>query len=215
MVSMLQAPDGGLRLSDTSTMNDPEEGRATLEGSVVADVLQDRMGEHSWVCKRYGAAHVCCFVGIERTHGRTIDAGDDLLFWRLYGSDCRGVSITIPPHVSRRLVEQSMVGKVAYADELSMQMDWSALLRFLKDLEELHSRAVEAHVWSKNSAEVLVACDSLFKQRILWKRSHYEMEQEYRAVVFLSGDDQEDARQSIRGNNCNMAVLGSMCRFQN
>ena len=201
MVSMLQAPDGGLRLSDTSTMNDPEEGRATSEGSFVLHLLQDKMGENSWVSKRYGAAHVCCFVGIERTDGRTIDAGDDLLFWRLYGIDCKGVSITIPPYVSRRLVERSMVGRVTYADELSMQMDWSALLRFLKDLEELHSRAVDAHVWSKISAEVLVACDPLFKQRFLWKRSHYEMEQEYRAVVFLSGDDEEDARYSIRGKH--------------
>ena len=201
MVSMLRAPDGGLRLSDTSTMNDPEEGRATSEGGFVAQFLHDKVGEHSWVCKRYGAAHVCCFVGIERTNRRTVDAGDDLLFWRLYGSDCRGVSITIPSCVTRRLVEQSIVGKVAYADELSIQMDRSGLLRFLNDLEELHNRAVEAHVWSKISAEVLGACDPLFRQRFLWKRSHYEMEQEYRAVVFLSGDDEEDARQSIRGKH--------------
>ena len=118
MVSMLQAPDGGLRLSDTSTMNDPEEGCATSECSFVLHLMQEQLGKDSWVWKRYGAAHVCCFVGILRTDEQTIDAGDDLLFWRLYGSDCRGVSITIPASVSGRLVENSMVERVTYTDEL-------------------------------------------------------------------------------------------------
>ena len=201
MVSMLQSPDGGLRLSDTSTMNDPEEGCATSEGGFVSHLLQKKLGEDSWVWKRYGAAHVCCFVGIERTDGRTIDAGDDLLFWRLYGSDCRGVSITIPPDVARELVENSMVERITYADELPIQMDWSVFSTFLKDLEELHSRALDADFWPKISQEVLVACDPLFKRRFLQKQSHYEMEQEYRAVVFLSEDDEEDGRCSIRGKH--------------
>lgn len=201
MVSMLQAPDGGLRLSDTSTMNDPEEGCATSECSFVLHLMQEKLGEDSWVWKRYGAAHVCCFVGIERTDEQTIDAGDDLLFWRLYGSDCRGVSIKIPPPVSGKLVEKSMVGRITYADELSIQMDWSVFSTFLKDLEELHSCAMGADLWPKISQEVLVACDPLFKQRFLRKRSHYEMEQEYRAVVFLSEDDEEDVRYPIRGKH--------------
>ena len=201
MVSMLQAPDGGLRLSDTSTMNDPEEGCATSECSLVLHLMQEKLGEDSWVWKRYGAAHVCCFVGIERTDEQTIDAGDDLLFWRLYGSDCRGVSITIPASVSGGLVENSMVGRVTYTDELPIQMDRSVFSTFLKDLEELHSRALDADFWPKISQEVLDACDPLFKQRFLRKRSHYEMEQEYRAVVFSSEDDEEDTRYPIRGKH--------------
>ena len=197
MVSMLQAQDGALRLSDTSTMNDPNEGCATSEGRAVSDLLRAELGEDSWVWKRYGAAHVCCFVGIERTDGRTIDAGDDLLFWRLYGSDCRGVSITIPPLVSRKLLENSIVAKITYADELPLQLNLSVFSTFLADLEELHSRALDAGVWSQVGSEVLVACDSLFRQRFLQKQLHYEMELEYRAVAFTSEDDDEDARYAI------------------
>ena len=198
---MLQSQEGGLRLSDTSTMNDPEEGCATSEGSFISHLLRTKLGEESWVWKRYGAAHVCCFVGIERTDEQTIDAGDDLLFWRLYGSDCRGVSITIPPLISRDLVESSVIGKITYADELPIQMDLSAFSTFARKLEELHTRALDAGVWAEIGPEVFVACDSLFRQRFLQKRPHYEMEQEYRAVTFLSEDVEDDARYSIRGKH--------------
>ena len=201
IVSMLQAIDGGLRLSDTSTMNDPEEGCATSEGSFVSHLLRDKLGEKSWVWKRYGAAHVCCFVGVERTGERTIDAGDDLLFWRLYGNDCRGVSITIPPLSSKGLVKGSAVGRITYADELPIEIDLSAFSTFVKDLEELHSRALEAGCWSIISPDVIVACDPLFRQRFLRKRAHYEMEREYRAVAFLSDDDEDDIRYSVRGKH--------------
>ena len=201
MVSMLQAQDGGLRLSDTSTMNDPNEGCATSGGRAVSDLLRTRLGEDSWVWKRYGAAHVCCLVGIERKDGRPIDAGDDLLFWRLYGSDCRGVSIAIPPLVSRKLVENSIVAKITYADELQLQLDLPVFSTFLRNLEELHSRALDAGVWSKIGPEVLVACDPLFRQRFLQKQLHYEMEREYRAVAFTSIDDETDARYFIRGKH--------------
>ncbi len=200
IVSMLQAPDGGLRLSDTSTMNDPEEGRVTSEGSFISCLLQ-KLGKESWVWKRYGAANVCCFVGIEHTDGQTIDAGDDLLFWRLYGSDCRGVSITIPPHLSRELVDNTIVGKITYADELPIQMDLSVFSTFLRDLEDLHSRALDANLWSEICLGVVAACDPLFRQRFLRKRSHYAMEREYRAVAFLSEDDEKDVQDAIRGKH--------------
>ena len=201
MVSMLQSQDGGLRLSDTSTMNDPEEGCATSEGSFIAHSLRTKLSEESWVWKRYGAAHVCCFVGIECTDGRTINAGDDLLFWRLYGSDCRGVSITIPPRSSRDLVESAVIGKITYADESPIQMNLSAFETFAMDLEELHTQALDAGVWAKIGPKVLVACDPLFRQRFLQKRSHYKMEQEYRAVAFLSEDDADNTRYAIRGRH--------------
>ena len=60
---------------------------------------------------------------------------------------------------------------------------------------------MDAGVWAKIGPEVLVACDPLFRQRFLQKRAHYEMEQEYRAVTFLSEDDEDDARYSIRGKH--------------
>ena len=201
IVSMLQTPDGGLRLSDTSTMNDPEEGRATAEGSLISDLLEEEFGMDSWLWNRYGAANVCCFVGIERTSEQPIDAGDDLLFWRLYGNDCRGVSITIPPLMSKELVNSSAVGQVTYADESPLEIEQSMFLTFLIDLEELQIRADDANLWSQICPGVLAACDPLFRQRFLRKRSHYEMEREYRAVAFLSENNAEDSRYSHRGQH--------------
>ena len=84
MISMLQTPGGGLRLSDSSTMNDPEEGRATSDGRSFLRLLGEEFGKDSWPWRRYSSAHIGCFVGITRGDEHIIDAGDDLLFWRLY-----------------------------------------------------------------------------------------------------------------------------------
>lgn len=208
IVSMLQAADGGLRLSDSSTMNDPEEGRATVEGRTILNLLDDEWGKESWLWQRYSAANVCCFVGIDRTSETTIDAGDDLLFWRLYGNDCRGVSITIPSHVSKKLVSDSIVDRVAYADSPAMDIEVAKFASLLKDVNDLRVRAQNAGKWSEISSSILPTCDKLFKQRFLRKRSHYRMEREYRAVAFISEDDAEDTRYSLRGEH----VQGGLVR---
>ena len=210
IVSMLQTPKGGLRLSDTSTMNDPEEGCSTTEDRIISNLLKDEFSKKSWLWQRYGAANVCCFVGIVRASEQIIDAGDDLLFWRLYGNDCRGVSITMPPHVSKKLVESSIVDRVIYTDEPPPQIDLSIFLPLLKDLDNLRCRARDAGAWSEISASVLSACDPLFKQRFLRKRSHYEMEREYRAVAFLSEDEAEILATLVMVGMCNMDSLGNL-----
>ena len=208
VVSMLQSTDGGLRLSDSSTMNDPEEGRATVEGRTILSLLESECGKDSWLWQRYSAANVCCFVGIVRASATTIDAGDDLLFWRLYGNDCRGVSITIPPHVSENLVRESIVDRVAYADSPAMDIEVTEFARLLRDVNDLRSRAQKASSWSDICSSILPTCDKLFKQRFLRKRLHYGMESEYRAVAFISEDDAEDSRYSLRGEH----VQGGLVR---
>ena len=189
IVDMLQKENSGLRLSDTSTMNDPEEGRATEEARLISHLLKEEFGKESWLWQRYSEANVCCFVGIAGNSEQVIDAGNDLLFWRLYGNDCRGVSITIPPHVSKPLVEASTVCRVRYTDESTPQINVLWVSSLLKQLNKLHERAREATLWLEICPGVLSACDLLLKQRFLSKRSHYEMEREYRAVEFLSEDD--------------------------
>ena len=95
VISMLQSPKGGLRLSDSSTMNDPEEGCATRDGRHIRHLLDDEFEQDSWPRRRYDHAHVCCFVGVDRGAKNDVEPGDDLLFWRLYGNDCRGLSMGI------------------------------------------------------------------------------------------------------------------------
>ena len=208
IVSMLQSTDGGLRLSDSSTMNDPEEGRATVEGRTILNLLESEWGKESWLWQRYSAANICCFVGIVRASETTIDAGDDLLFWRLYGNDCRGVSITIPPHISEKLVSDSIVDRVAYADSPAMDIEVTEFTRLLKHVNDLRVRAQNAGNWPDICSRILPSCDKLFRQRFLRKRSHYEMEREYRAVAFISEDDAEDTRYSLRGEH----VQGGLVR---
>ena len=204
IVSMLQASDGGLRLSDSNTMNDPDEGIATRDGRVISRLLNDEFGRDSWVWKRYSVAHICCLVGVDKQEQPDLEVGDDLLFWRLYGDECRGVSITMPEHVSHKLVKSSVVQRVIYTKERSMQVDVAAVSQLLDDLDKLRSRACEANPWSEICQIVIPACDLLLAQRFLVKRSHYEMEREYRAVAFVTqGDDNapEDQRFVPRGRH--------------
>ena len=113
---MLQGGMDGFRLSDSSTMNDKEEGRATSDGYFVWRYLKDEVGDESWLSRRYRSAHICCFMGTGRKGGKDFDVGDNLLFWRLYGDDCCGVSITIAEHRSVELVQNVAVQEVTYVD---------------------------------------------------------------------------------------------------
>ena len=65
MISMLQAASGGLRLSDSNTMNDPEEGENRHPMADYSFILINELGTTApWIRKRYGSAYICCFVGI-------------------------------------------------------------------------------------------------------------------------------------------------------
>lgn len=183
LFSMLHSPENGLRLSDSSAMSDPEEGRATRDARLVHKLLED-CGPDSWISRRYSSAYLCCFVGVRRAQGQELDAGDDLLFWRLYGNEGRGVSITLPPHVSELLAESSMVQRVIYTDEPDMNYDIAAVSKLLEDLDCLRKRAIESGAWPDLCKAVLPKCDLLLGKRFLLKRSHYKMEREYRAVAF-------------------------------
>ena len=196
IVSMLQNSGGGLRLYDSSKMNDPEEGRATTDGRTISRYLKGEFGKDSWLWKRYSLAHICCFVGISGKENQTVDAGDDLLFWRLYGNECRGVSITIAPHKSKELIESSAVQRVIYTNEPPMQVDLRLISKLFNDLDNLRSRACKVGYWSKIYKNVLPECDLLLGQRFLQKRSHYEMEREYRAVNFVTQDDAKASEDS-------------------
>ena len=196
LISMLQDPDGGLRLSDSGTMNDPDEGQTTKDDRMFANLLEEQFGEESWLRRRYRSAHIGCFVGVARgqTAGhseRKIASGDDLLFWRLYGNDCRGVSITIPPHRSEELMRSALVQRVIYQDEPPLQTDLTAISGVLRDLDDLRRRAMESGVWKDVAPVILPVCDRLCAQRFLHKRAHYEMECEYRAVLFVDEEPNE------------------------
>lgn len=201
VTSMLQSPDGGLRLSDSSTMNDPEEGCATRDGRSIRHVLIDEFEEDSWLRQRYDDAHVCCFVGASRGEEDDVEPGDDLLFWRLYGNECRGLSITLASHHSERLLQDRYVHQVTYAPDPPLSIDVRPILKVLRDLQKLRTNAIDADVWESIYPLVLPACDLLMSYRFLHKRAHYSMERECRAIVFVTGNNHlpEDNRFSAKG----------------
>ena len=210
IISMLQDRDGGLRLSDSATMNDPDEGKATTDDRMFLELLTDQ-STAQWLRNRYESAYLCCFVGIVGKREPPIDAGDDLLYWRLYGDECRGVSIAMPPHFTETLVESSVVRRVIYTDEPRFQNDLASMAEILKKLDDLRSCALAADLWPEVCWDVLPSCDRLFAQRFLHKRSHYSMENEYRVVVFDAGADSVGAERSpiaCRG----MHVQFGLCR---
>ena len=200
LTSMLTSSDGGLRLWDSATMNDPDEGSTTSEGEMLLDVLNDDFGEGSWLWHRYAIAHIGCFVGTTRGEGgavgyRVIDVGDDLLFWRLYGDQCRGLSLTMPPHVCGPLLGTSVVQKVTYRDEPPMPTNRRDVVGVLREVDRLRHQGLETGAWPEMQQGVIRLLDRLFVKRFLHKRSHYEMEQEYRAVVF-AGREEDDVAPS-------------------
>ena len=92
-----------------------------------------------------------------------------------------------------------------------MEVDAASISGLLRDLDELRSRALESDVWADICQHVLPACDRLMAERFLQKRLHYEMESEYRAIVFDTGDEagvQEGTSVSSRG----MHVQYGLCR---
>ena len=200
LVSMLQCSSGGLRLSDSSTMNDPEEGCATRDGRSIRHLLKDEFEEDSWPRRRYDAAHICCFVGVERG-AEDVNPGDDLLFWRLYGGDCRGLSITLAPHVSADLLSTAHVQEVTYKKEPPRRLDLRPISSLLQKLEELRSRANDAQLWPSVCPRVLPDCDRLMAYRFLHKRAHYAMEREYRVVAFATDDAYEDRLFAATGHH--------------
>lgn len=207
MISMLQTDGGGLRLSDSSMMNDPEEGHTTSDGRTILRQLEQEFGKDTWLWKRYGTAKICCFVGVEGDDRQGFDAGNDLYFWRLYGDECQGMSVTMDHHLVQRLFESSVIQRVIYADEPRMASDIAAMTSLLQDLGELRDAACEVGVWDQICNKAVPECDRLMAQRFLWKRSHHKMEKEYRAVAFTTeGEDSppEDSGFSRQGLHTKM-----------
>lgn len=188
LVSMLQAQNGGLRLSDSSTMNDPDEGIATKDGRSIKQFLESEFRHDSWLRRRYENAHICCFVGVERGAAGGLEPGDDLLFWRLYGNDCRGLSITLSPESSTRLLQQNVVHEIIYSSDAPLTVDMRPLSRILNDLEQLRLGAIHANQWESIFSSVIPKCDLLMAYRFLHKNAHYSMEREYRTIAFVGED---------------------------
>ena len=163
--SMLRALAYGqgatLRLYDSSHCNDPDEG-AHLVRELTSNV------EHRWLEQGSvaGNAYIMSFV----SDGNGRDMSDDLVFWRTYGRDGKGCSITVD--VRRQLLRQ-----VLY-DPAKVQ---AAKLTLLPILDAVTPLAQANEDCAKTISETI--WKRLAGVRYLYKDEAYHHEQEYRVAI--------------------------------
>ena len=210
LISMLRGQNGGLRLSHSSMMNDPDEGRTTTDGRFIMHLLNEEFEADSWTRSRYDYAHIGCFVGVVKGPESVI-AGDDLLFWRLYGYECHGLSITLATDRSTELVYGGDVHRVLYSRNPPLGIDLRPIAVILRELENLRHRALELGLWESIFPLVLPQCDRLMAHRFLHKHVNYSMEREYRAVEFVTGKNNasEDKKYLALGNHLQLQHVRS------
>lgn len=178
-----------LRAYDSVHFNDPDEGKFFTRyfPKQHERLLEDEQSH----------AYIASFVLPQCDR----DMADDLVFWRTYGKDGEGCSLSF-------FVEPSCLGKVLYGKdkaknnikELEPVLGGLHTLREFIDSEEMHPYTKRK--LSANLAEI--NWDSLEKIRYLYKSEAYEYEKECRFVRTKSDIDTEkvhDVCFEYRNNN--------------
>lgn len=200
MYKILSAgPEGVFRLYDSVHVNDPREGAATPEGRAITDALSSITEALGFVrsfsggavppirynAARFSTAYIWSLVGA----ADRADPGDDLDFWRSYGRDGRGCSLTFFPFLSGwpaellaglRNVHYGIPESPDYSKEtmllLRIHNALSSVVDHLPDLASL-LKTIEPSL------------DECFARRFLIKDSAYASEKEVRFVVFPNDRD--------------------------
>ena len=104
---------------------------------------------------------------------------------------------------STDLLRGGWVQQVTYTEDPPLRIDLRPISLLLHDLEKLRARAMDAELWHSVYPVVLSHCDLVMAYRFLHKRAHYSMEREYRAVAFVTGNDEapEDGQFPARGHH--------------
>ena len=176
--SMLRALAYGqgatLRLYDSSHCNDPDEG-AHLVRELTSNV------EHRWLEQGSGVGHAYIMSFVSDDKGR--DMSDDLVFWRTYGRDGKGCSITVD-------IRHQLLRKVLYkpAEVQAAKMTLLPILDAVTPLaqaDEDCAKRISGTIWKR-----------LAGVRYLYKDMAYHHEQEYR--VAMPGDSPDIRLDGVR-----------------
>lgn len=174
LVSLVEGADRSssvastLRLFPTYRFNDRNEGRHLAQS--IAE-----MTDYDWLNTDVRTlAFAACFVG-----GDDNRAGDDLVYWRSYGHDGEGCSLTwkpttAPPHL--------------YAVQYESSDAVRALERVIKALEPLvYVRNPRANRLARTILGTTV-WQALSRVRYLYKNPHYSYERESRVLIAETDD---------------------------
>lgn len=166
LVSMLQETSkddkkSTLRLYDSIHLNDPDEGNYFTRNFELPE-------KYDWLGKRdMSHAYIASFI----LPSSEEDMSNKLLFWRTYGEEGEGCSLSLPIPLSRlQKVLYGIEGLERTFEELE------SVLNLLDPLLEIDNSSIQ---------EKLVAAvwESLEKIRYLHKDEAYEYEQECRFVI--------------------------------
>ena len=184
-----------LRLNDTVHVNDPREGITTAVGKKISDFLKITEKTHNIDersqrnAKRYRNAYVLSFVSQVITDDQQDPPGDDLDFWRWYGRDGRGCSITLYPYLSNwppeliQNLRQISYKPVEIQDEFEvMQLIFDTYMELMRLSENEETMLVEL-------LAMRASIDECFRRRFLNKTSAYQSENEIRVVEFEDNAD--------------------------
>ena len=192
VVGMFQAHIEGkpsyLRMYDTLHSNDPDEGKYLLER--IAPIVREELGDIS------PCAYVTSFISPkpESEMGDDVDrVRDNLVFWRTYGNDGAGCSLTVRIPAGR-LFKVSYGQKDAESAARNIQGVLASVKGALNPVlgipdEDANVQSIKANLLGRLTSELVASDPTIF---YLHKSGAYEYEREVRAIgtVPIIGRDQ-------------------------
>ena len=182
LFSMLENNDPRLRLYDTVHLNDPLEGIATAEGKSLAnDLSSPGASSLDEGLSRFSTGYLVSFLA---SYSEKEAVGDNLVFWRLYGRDGRGCSISFAPFRTawpnsvRNALRCVCYDPNSLPDYSSEMLGLLKLLRRFQGIGDLQNLAQH----QLSLAEPLL--DECLARRFLVKEPSYRLENEVRLVRF-------------------------------
>ncbi len=151
-----------LRLYDSVHLNDPDEGNY---------LVRHLNKKYSWLKEeQLSHAYISSFI-----HNKEKDMSDNLVFWRTYGKEGKGCSLSVH-------IPYGKLQRVLYGDQ-GVRSTIDVLTRFLKPLDAFIKGCKKPlrNDVGKKLAEIV--CKFLEKIRYLYKSDAYDYEKECRVVI--------------------------------
>ena len=190
-----------LRPYDTVHLNDPREGRASAEGEAIASVFDNQLNQlpshtasidQDPIFSRFSTAYLLSFSA---DFSASDYLGDNLVFWRLYGHDGQGCSLSFFPF----LVPWPDSVRNALRHVCYETTDVANYSSEILDLLELYGRFEKFSDLDHFAQEKLSRAQPLLEEclakRFLKKEPPYAPEREVRLVRFARPSGQSSPRK--------------------
>ena len=170
-----QETEGGsasLRLYDSLHCNDPEEG------DFLANSLSSTP-EHRWLAEGSSGGHA--YIASLIVDEQERDLSNELLFWRTYGNEGAGCSLTM--NVETRLLRRVLYGEKPVAATRDLLLPILDVVQPLAQRYESLRKEMSNTIWRRLEAI-----------RFLYKNSAYKFEKECRVVLTTDSPGYDHSR---------------------